>query len=55
MNITNFIEIFITFKYIGVSDYTIRLRIIPFLLNDKTKMWLNSLSIKSWNEIVKNS
>ena len=41
-HIANFLEISDTFKYNGVSDDAIRLRLFPFTLKDKAKAWLNS-------------
>ena len=36
-HIANFLEIYDTFKYNGVSDDAIRLRLFPFTLKDKAK------------------
>ena len=41
-HISNFLEVCDTLKYNGVSDDVIRLRIFPFSLKDKAKLWLNS-------------
>ena len=38
----NFLEICDTIKINGVSDDAIRLRLFPFSLKDKAKVWLNS-------------
>ena len=38
---SNFLEVFDTVKYNGVSDDTIHLRLFPFSLKDKVKHWLN--------------
>ncbi|KAL0453844.1 UNVERIFIED_CONTAM: hypothetical protein Slati_1362500 [Sesamum latifolium] len=39
----NFLEICDTFKFDGVSDDSVRLRIFPFSLCDTVKDWLQSL------------
>ena len=41
-HIANFLQIYDTFKYNGISDDAIRLRLFPFTLKDKAKAWLNS-------------
>ncbi|KAF7839991.1 uncharacterized protein G2W53_008473 [Senna tora] len=54
-HILNFLEICDTFKHNGVSDDAIRLRLFPFSLRDKTKVWLQSLpegSISTWEELA---
>ncbi|KAF7800664.1 uncharacterized protein G2W53_044874 [Senna tora] len=48
-------EICDTFKHNGVSDDAIRLRLFPFSLRDKAKVWLQSLlerSISTWEELA---
>ncbi|KAL0315257.1 UNVERIFIED_CONTAM: hypothetical protein Scaly_2873000 [Sesamum calycinum] len=42
-HLSNFLEICDTFKFIGVSDDAVRLRIFPFSLCDAAKDWLQSL------------
>ena len=55
MHIRNFIEICDTFKFNGVSDDAVKLRLFPFSLRDKAKGWLHSLpagSITTWEELA---
>ena len=44
------------FRANGASDDAIRLRLLPFTLKDKAKVWLNSLpanSIHEWNALAR--
>ncbi|KAF7802238.1 uncharacterized protein G2W53_041349 [Senna tora] len=54
-HILNFLQICDTLKHNGVSDDAIRLRLFPFSLRDKEKVWLQSLpegSISTWEELA---
>ncbi|KAF7834642.1 uncharacterized protein G2W53_009501 [Senna tora] len=54
-HILNFLEICDTFKHNGISDDAIRLRLFPFSLRDKAKLWLQSLpegSITTWEGLA---
>ena len=55
LHIANFLEIYDTFKHNGVTDDAIRLRLFPFSLRDKSKVWLNCLPpsiITTWEELA---
>ncbi|KAL0394811.1 UNVERIFIED_CONTAM: hypothetical protein Slati_4447300 [Sesamum latifolium] len=47
-HLINFLEICDTFRFNGVSNDAVRLRIFPFSLCDTAKDWLQSLSITTW-------
>ncbi|XP_063938416.1 uncharacterized protein LOC135148083 [Daucus carota subsp. sativus] len=54
-HIRDFIEICDTFKFNGVTDDAIRLRLFPISLRDKAKGWLHSLpagSITTWEDLA---
>ena len=54
-HIANFLEICDTFRINGVSEDAIRLRLFPFSLRDRAKMWLKSLppgSITTWDSLA---
>ena len=55
MYLTNFIEVYDTIKYNGVTEEALRLRLFPLSLGDRAKHWLTSQppdSITSWNDLV---
>ena len=55
-HLASFLDICDTFKINGVSTDAIRLRLFPFSLRDKVKLWLGSLalnSITSWDTLSK--
>ena len=55
-HLASFLDICDTFKINGVSTDAIRLRLFPFSLRDKAKLWLGSLapnSITSWDALSK--
>ena len=46
-HLASFLDIYDTFRMNGVSTYAIRLRLFPFFLRDKAKLWLSSLTPNS--------
>ena len=55
MHLTNFLEVYDTIKYNGVTEEALRLRLFPLSLSDRAKHWLTSQppdSITSWNDLV---
>ena len=55
MHLTNFLEVYNTIKYNGVTKEALRLRLFPLSLGDRAKHWLTSQpldSITSWNDLV---
>ena len=55
-HLAQFLEICDTFKMNGVSSDAIKLRLFPFSLRDKAKLWLHSLapqSINTWDVLSK--
>ena len=54
MHLTNFLEVFDTIKYNGVTEEALRLRLFPLSLGDRANHWLTSQvpdSITSWNDL----
>ena len=55
MHLTNFIKVYDSIKYNGVTEEVLRLRLFPLSLGDRAKHWLTSQppdSITSWNDLV---
>ena len=55
-HLVNFMDLRGTIKINGISNKTIRLRLFPFSLYDKAKVWLNSYppnTFTSWGELTK--
>ncbi|KAL8123876.1 hypothetical protein AgCh_011756 [Apium graveolens] len=55
MHIRDFIEICDTFKFNGLSEDAVKLRLFPFSLRDKSKSWLHSLPaglITTWEDLA---
>ena len=55
IHLTNFLEVYDTIKYNGVTEEALRLRLFPLSLGDRAKHWLTGQppnSITSWNDLV---
>ena len=55
IHLTNFLEVYDTIKYNGVTEEALGLRLFPLSLGDRAKHWLTSQppdSITSWNDLV---
>ncbi|KAL5561694.1 hypothetical protein UlMin_031441 [Ulmus minor] len=55
LHLKQFLEVASNFKIPGVSDDAFRLRLFPYSLKDRAKVWLNSLepkSVTSWNGLA---
>ena len=56
LHLKTFIELCDTFKVHGISEDAIKLRLFPFSLRDKARLWLYSLdtgNITTWGELTK--
>ena len=55
MHFINFLKVYDTIKYNGVTEEALGLRLFPLSLGDRAKHWLTSQppdSITSWNDLV---
>ncbi|KAL4378721.1 hypothetical protein GQ457_02G024370 [Hibiscus cannabinus] len=55
-HLKSFLEICNSFKIHGVSNYILELKLFPYSLRDKAKVWLNNLqpgSFQSWKELCR--
>ncbi|KAL6557479.1 hypothetical protein OROMI_017829 [Orobanche minor] len=55
MHVKEFLDICSTFRFQNFSEESVKLRLFPFSLKDKAKVWLNSLQAKiitSWDQLV---
>ncbi|KAL5547351.1 hypothetical protein UlMin_007038 [Ulmus minor] len=55
LHLKQFLEVASNFKIPGVADDAFRLRLFPYSLKDRAKVWLNSLepnSVTSWNGLA---
>ncbi|KAL6551317.1 hypothetical protein OROMI_021805 [Orobanche minor] len=55
MHVKEFLDICSTFRFQNFSEESVKLRLFPFSLKDKAKIWLNSLQAKtitSWDQPV---
>ncbi|KAL5546795.1 hypothetical protein UlMin_006482 [Ulmus minor] len=55
LHLKQFLEVVSNFKIPGVADDAFRLRLFPYSLKDRAKVWLNSLepnSVTSWNGLA---
>ncbi|XP_024025307.1 uncharacterized protein LOC112092710 [Morus notabilis] len=55
IHLRQFIEVSDAFKLPGVTKDTLRLKLFPYSLRDKARVWLNSLlpdSVASWDELA---
>ncbi|KAL4364077.1 hypothetical protein GQ457_04G021780 [Hibiscus cannabinus] len=55
-HLTSFLEICNSFKIHGVSNDVLKLKLFPYSIRDKAKVWLNNLqpgSLQSWNQLCR--
>ncbi|KAL4280479.1 hypothetical protein GQ457_03G013630 [Hibiscus cannabinus] len=55
-HLKSFLEICISFKIHGVSNDVLKLKLFPYSLRDKAKVWLNNLhpgSLQSWTQLCR--
>ncbi|XP_024021730.1 uncharacterized protein LOC112091702 [Morus notabilis] len=55
LHLTQFMEVSDTFKITGVTEDALRLKLFPYSLRDRARVWLNSLppdSVVTWDDLA---